>query len=277
MCRVALSPTLPSPPRADSSAAGGSRLPSLPPPSSLPCGHQRVPPDLDGWFQRRRVFLSLACSALPRTGFGEGYCSAGGGPAPWQHRLTAGIMVSDPRHLTSDRDLDRPFSSGSSGRPHPPPSLNPPSVLTPEQQQPPPPLLLRSHPRSIQLHLLGAPPSCPAAARAGRVQGGASATGRCCDNIQGITAAIRRRAGGVKRISGLIYEETSGVLKIFLENVIRDAVTYTEHAARPSPPWMSSRAQRQGRTSTASADLLLLRPLRRLLSHQPECVLFRSV
>jgi len=40
------------------------------------------------------------------------------------------------------------------------------------------------------------------------------------DNIQGITKpAIRRlaRRGGVKRISGLIYEETRGVLKIFLE------------------------------------------------------------
>ena len=37
------------------------------------------------------------------------------------------------------------------------------------------------------------------------------------DNIQGITKpAIRRlaRRGGVKRISGLIYEETRGVLKI---------------------------------------------------------------
>jgi len=46
--------------------------------------------------------------------------------------------------------------------------------------------------------------------------------------------AIRRlaRRGGVKRISGLIYEETRGVLKVFLENVIRDAVTYTEHARR---------------------------------------------
>ncbi|KAJ4903186.1 Histone H4 protein [Raphanus sativus] len=47
------------------------------------------------------------------------------------------------------------------------------------------------------------------------------------DNIQGITKpAIRRlaRRGGVKRISGLIYEETRGVLKIFLENVIRDSV-----------------------------------------------------
>ncbi|TIA87935.1 hypothetical protein E3P99_02898 [Wallemia hederae] len=55
------------------------------------------------------------------------------------------------------------------------------------------------------------------------------------DNIQGITKpAIRRlaRRGGVKRISGLIYEETRGVLKVFLENVIRDSVTYTEHAKR---------------------------------------------
>ncbi len=49
--------------------------------------------------------------------------------------------------------------------------------------------------------------------------------------------AIRRlaRRGGVKRISGLIYEETRGVLKIFLENVIRDSVTYTEHAKRYVP------------------------------------------
>jgi histone H3/H4 len=55
------------------------------------------------------------------------------------------------------------------------------------------------------------------------------------DNIQGITKpAIRRlaRRGGVKRISAMIYEETRGVLKSFLESVIRDAVTYTEHAKR---------------------------------------------
>ena len=55
------------------------------------------------------------------------------------------------------------------------------------------------------------------------------------DNIQGITKpAIRRlaRRAGVKRISNLIYEETRGVLKIFLENVIRDSVTFTEHAKR---------------------------------------------
>ena len=55
------------------------------------------------------------------------------------------------------------------------------------------------------------------------------------DNIQGITKpAIRRlaRRGGVKRISGLAYQEVRGVLKSFLKAVIRDAVTYTEHAHR---------------------------------------------
>ncbi|XP_074561194.1 uncharacterized protein LOC141817453 [Curcuma longa] len=53
------------------------------------------------------------------------------------------------------------------------------------------------------------------------------------DNIQGIMKpAIRRlaRCVGVKRISKLIYEETRGVLKIFLENVICDTITYTKHA-----------------------------------------------
>ena len=52
------------------------------------------------------------------------------------------------------------------------------------------------------------------------------------DNIQGITKpAIHRlaRRGGVKHISGLIYKETRGVLKVFLENVICDADTYTTH------------------------------------------------
>uniref|UniRef100_A0A914YIT7 Histone H4 n=1 Tax=Panagrolaimus superbus TaxID=310955 RepID=A0A914YIT7_9BILA len=55
------------------------------------------------------------------------------------------------------------------------------------------------------------------------------------DAIQGITKpALRRlaRRGGVKRISGLIYEEVRGVLKCFLENIIRDSVTYCEHAKR---------------------------------------------
>ena len=107
------------------------------------------------------------------------------------------------------------------------------------------------------------------------------------DNIQGITKpAIRRlaRRGGVKRISGLIYEETRGVLKaghhcsradhacskcicengsgtafaeddacctqVFLENVIRDAVTYTEHARRKTVTAFDVvyALKRQGRT-----------------------------
>ncbi|CAN7939395.1 unnamed protein product, partial [Ixodes hexagonus] len=73
------------------------------------------------------------------------------------------------------------------------------------------------------------------------------------DNIQGITKpAMRRlaRRGGVKRISGLIYEETRGILKVFLENVIRDAVTYTEHAKRKTVTAMDVvyALKRQGRT-----------------------------
>lgn len=45
--------------------------------------------------------------------------------------------------------------------------------------------------------------------------------------------AIRRLARrGVKRISCLIYEESLGVLKIFLKNVIRDAVIYNERVKR---------------------------------------------
>jgi histone H4 len=73
------------------------------------------------------------------------------------------------------------------------------------------------------------------------------------DSIHGITKpAIRRlaRRGGVKRISGLIYGETRIVLKLFLENVIRDAVTYTEYAHRKTVTAMDIvyALKRQGRT-----------------------------
>jgi len=73
------------------------------------------------------------------------------------------------------------------------------------------------------------------------------------NNIEGITTpAIRRlaRRGGVKRIAGLIYEETRGVLKVFLEHAIRDAVTYTEHARRKTVAVMDViyALKRQGRT-----------------------------
>ena len=74
----------------------------------------------------------------------------------------------------------------------------------------------------------------------GRGKGGKGGAGKrhrkvLRDNIQGITKpAIRRlaRRGGVKRISGLMYEETRTVLKTFLEQVVRDSVCYTEHARR---------------------------------------------
>ena len=55
------------------------------------------------------------------------------------------------------------------------------------------------------------------------------------DNIEGITKpAIRRlaRRGGVKRISGLIYDDVRDVLKEFLTTVIKNAVNYTDHARR---------------------------------------------
>jgi histone H4 len=55
------------------------------------------------------------------------------------------------------------------------------------------------------------------------------------NNIYGITKSdIRRlaRRGGVKRINGKVYEESHGVLKIWLENIIRKATDYTEHARR---------------------------------------------
>ncbi len=55
------------------------------------------------------------------------------------------------------------------------------------------------------------------------------------DNLHGITKNdIRRlaRRGGVKRISDKIYEETRNALKIFLEDVIQDAVVYADHARR---------------------------------------------
>jgi histone H4 len=73
------------------------------------------------------------------------------------------------------------------------------------------------------------------------------------DNISGITKpAIRRlaRRGGVKRISGLIYEETRGVLKGYLANLIKDTLTYTEHARRKTVTAMDvlHALKRQGRT-----------------------------
>ncbi len=79
------------------------------------------------------------------------------------------------------------------------------------------------------------------------------------DNILGITKpAIRRlaRRGGVKRISGLIYEEIRSILKMFLENVIRDGVTYTQHARRKTLHGIDVLAalKRQGHTLLITAE-----------------------
>merc|ERR1712224_449594 len=79
------------------------------------------------------------------------------------------------------------------------------------------------------------------------------------DTIMGVTKpAIRRlaRKGGVKRISSLIYDETRVVLRGFLENVIRDSVTYTEHAKRKTVTALDVvyALKRQGRTLYGFGD-----------------------
>ena len=65
----------------------------------------------------------------------------------------------------------------------------------------------------------------------------------------------------------MIYEETRGVLKTFLEGVIRDAVTYTEHAKRKTVTSLDVvyALKRQGRKF-----LLLLSHSRTPLTHQKE-------
>ena len=73
------------------------------------------------------------------------------------------------------------------------------------------------------------------------------------ETVLGVTKpAIRRlaRRGGVKRISPLIYDETRVVLRSFLENVIRDSVTYPEPAKRKTVTALDVvyALKRQGRT-----------------------------
>jgi histone H4 len=55
------------------------------------------------------------------------------------------------------------------------------------------------------------------------------------ENATSVTkGSIRRlaRRGGVKRISGLLYEEVRGVLSAFVEKVVQGATAYAEHAHR---------------------------------------------
>jgi len=46
--------------------------------------------------------------------------------------------------------------------------------------------------------------------------------------------AVRRlaRRAGVKRVSGLLYDEVRGVIKSFVEVVVRDSIAFAEHSRR---------------------------------------------
>ena len=73
------------------------------------------------------------------------------------------------------------------------------------------------------------------------------------DTLSGVTkSAIRRlaRRGGVKRIHVMMYEEVRGVLKLFLEKVIKDACVYAEYAKRKTIMALDviHALKRQGRT-----------------------------
>jgi len=73
------------------------------------------------------------------------------------------------------------------------------------------------------------------------------------DNISGVTKpAIRRmaRRGGVKRLSGMIYEESRKSLKSFLVDVCKDCVLYCDHAKRKTVTALDVvyALKRQGRT-----------------------------
>jgi histone H3/H4 len=55
------------------------------------------------------------------------------------------------------------------------------------------------------------------------------------DSIQGITKpAIQRlcKIGGVVRVKGMVYEEVRGILKAYLENIIKNSVASMEYAKR---------------------------------------------
>ena len=58
------------------------------------------------------------------------------------------------------------------------------------------------------------------------------------------------RRGGVKRISSFVYDDSRQVLKGFLEGIVKDTVTYTEHARRKTVTAMDVvyALKRQGRT-----------------------------
>jgi len=55
------------------------------------------------------------------------------------------------------------------------------------------------------------------------------------DNIRGVTkGSIRRlaRRAGVKRMSGLVYEDIRAAIKVFVTRLVDDTRSYTHHAKR---------------------------------------------
>lgn len=53
--------------------------------------------------------------------------------------------------------------------------------------------------------------------------------------ILGITKPVIRRLmrrGGIKRISGLIYDPVRDIIKKFVSTIVRDSIIYAEHARR---------------------------------------------
>ena len=73
------------------------------------------------------------------------------------------------------------------------------------------------------------------------------------DHLSSISQpSIRRlaRRGGVRRISGLVYEEARKSLKAFLADLLRDTLVYTVHAKRKTVTVMDVvyALKRQGRT-----------------------------
>ncbi len=85
---------------------------------------------------------------------------------------------------------------------------------------------------------------------------------RLRDNLAGISKGdIRRlaRRGGVSRLSVLVYEETRGILKSFLECVLHDAVVYADHADRKTVTALDVvyALKRQGRTLYGFGDRLI--------------------
>ena len=82
------------------------------------------------------------------------------------------------------------------------------------------------------------------------------------DNIQGITKHhINRLAarGGCVKVSQLIYEEIRGVTKVFLESILRDTITFTEHerSCTVAPEHVLSACARQGRMMWGTGRLPL--------------------